>query len=121
MFMVKAWNTVVETAMFAAKAAKLFSSDEIAAIVTMLSQNPECGAVIPGAGGVRKVRVAASGHGKSGGARVIYYFLNDGAPVYLFTVFAKNEKADLDKADLAAMSKAAAAIKAALQKKGQSK
>jgi hypothetical protein len=117
----KAWNTVVETKGFEAKAAKLFSQEEIEEIKTMLARNPECGDVIPGAGGVRKVRVPASGRGKRGGARVIYYFLNDGAPIFLFTVFAKNEKDDLDKDDLANIAAMAAAIKAAIKAKGPTK
>jgi hypothetical protein len=56
---------------------------------------PKCGVVVPGTGGVRKLRVAASGRGKRGGARVIYLFGGDDVPVFLLALFAKNEKADL--------------------------
>jgi hypothetical protein len=55
--------------------------------------------VIPGTGGVRKVRVASSGRGKRGGARVIYLFGGDNVPVFLLAVFAKNEKSDLSPAE----------------------
>jgi len=55
--------------------------------------------VIPGTGGIRKVRVAASGRGKRGGARVIYLFGGDNVPVFLLAVFAKNEKSDLSQAE----------------------
>jgi hypothetical protein len=55
--------------------------------------------VIPGTGGVRKVRVASSGRGKRGGARVIYLFGGDNMPVFLLAVFAKNEKSDLSPAE----------------------
>jgi len=62
----------------------------------MLARDPECGEIIQGTGGVRKVRVALPGRGKSGGARVIYYFHSERLPVFALTVFAKNEKADFD-------------------------
>jgi hypothetical protein len=48
---------------------------------------------------VRKLRVAASGRGKRGGARVIYLFGGDDVPVFLLAVFAKNEKSDLSAAE----------------------
>ena len=59
----------------------------------MVADDPQCGVVIPGTGGVRKLRVAASGRGKRGGARVIYLFGGDDVPAFLLAVFAKNEKA----------------------------
>src|SRR5262245_44930631 len=51
--------------------------------------------LMEGTGGVRKVRFVVGGRGKSGGVRVVYYFHNEAMPVYLLTVFAKNEKANL--------------------------
>jgi len=54
---------------------------------------------MPGAGGVRKLRVAAGGRGKRGGARVIYLFGGDKVPVFLLAVFTKNEKSDLSHAE----------------------
>ena len=44
---------------------------------------------------VRKFRVAASGRGKRGGARVIYFFCGDDLPIFLLAAFAKNDRADL--------------------------
>jgi hypothetical protein len=44
---------------------------------------------------VRKVRIGVSGRGKRGGARVVYFFHNETIPIYLLTVFAKNERSDL--------------------------
>jgi hypothetical protein len=52
-----------------------------------------------GTGGVRKLRWGRGGRGKSGGVRVIYYFHSEVMPLYLLTVFGKNEKADLSKAE----------------------
>ena len=92
-------HTVVETVPYLAHAERLFSAEEQAAIVDTVSADPRCGVVMPGTGGVRKLRVAASGRGKRGGARVIYLFGGDDVPVFLLAAFAKNEKSDLSKAE----------------------
>ena len=60
-----------------------------------------------GTGGFRKVRVAREGTGKSSGARVIYIWRNDKFPVFLVTVFPKNQKANLTKAERNALKKRA--------------
>ncbi len=52
-----------------------------------------------GTGGVRKLRWARGSRGKSGGVRVIYYFHSNRIPLYLLTMFAKNERANLNKAE----------------------
>jgi hypothetical protein len=56
-----------------------------------LLQNPEAGKVVPGSGGVRKVRWAMSGRGKSGGVRVIYYFKRQDDEIWLLTIYSKTE------------------------------
>jgi hypothetical protein len=76
----------------------------------MVASDPQCGVVIPGTGGVRKVRVAASGRGKSGGARVIYLFGGDHVPMFLLAVFAKNEKGNLSQAERNALKKSTVAF-----------
>lgn len=53
------------------------------------------GDVMRGTGGVRKLRWGKGGRGKSGGVRVIYYFHDERLPLYLLTLFAKNEQANL--------------------------
>ena len=63
----------------------------------MLARNPKAGAVMQGTGGIRKLRLAISGKGKSGGARVIYYYLNNSMPLFLLTMFSKGEKENLSK------------------------
>lgn len=92
-------HTVVETVPYLADAERLFSAKEQAKIVDTVSANPRCGVVVPGTGGVRKLRVAASGRGKRGGARVIYLFGGESVPVFLLAAFAKNEKSDLSQAE----------------------
>ena len=90
-------HTIVETVPYLADAERLFTADERAAIVDTVASDPQCGVVISGTGGVRKVRVAASGRGKSGGARAIYLFGGERIPMFLLAVFAKNEKDNLSR------------------------
>ena len=61
--------------------------------------HPVDGDLIEGTGGVRKLRWGRDGRGKSGGVRVIYYFHSEAMPLYLLTMFAKNERANLSKAE----------------------
>jgi len=75
------------------------SDDERAAIVDYIAADPECG--VPLGGGLRKVRVSRPGGGKSGGYRTLYVFGGAHLPLFLVTVFAKNEKDNLSKAELA--------------------
>ena len=103
-------HTVVETPTYLATANKLFSEKERADIVALLAADPECGDVIQGTGGFRKARVARQGMGKSGGARVIYIWRNEKFPVFLITVFPKNEKESLSMAERNALKKRADAI-----------
>jgi len=65
-------RTVIETPTFQKQADKLWAEDERLAFIDWIAQNPGVGDVIPDAEGARKVRWAASGHGKRGGARVIF-------------------------------------------------
>jgi putative transcriptional regulator len=71
--------TVAETHGFMRAAQKIWSEEELAALVDHLARNPEDGDIIPGTGGVRKLRWGKAGSGKRGGARVIY-LLPDGLP-----------------------------------------
>jgi len=73
-------QTVVETAEFLARSSKLMSDEQRARVVEMLARDPECGEIMRGTGGVRKIRVALAGRGKSGGARVIHYFHSERLP-----------------------------------------
>lgn len=88
-------RTVAEAPTFTRQAEKLFDENEKAELISFLADNPLSGDVIPDTGGVRKVRFAASGRGKRGGARVVYYFLDDSIPLYALLVYQKNEKVDL--------------------------
>jgi RelE toxin of RelE / RelB toxin-antitoxin system len=98
-------QTVVEIPLYLAVAERLFSPDERAAIVDRLAADPTCGVVIPGSGGIRKVRFGFGSRGKSGGARIIYMFSGESLPVFIVAVFAKNEKANLSAAERNALGK----------------
>lgn len=89
--------TVVETPEFARRADKLFAEEERDALILYLAAHPAAGVVIPGTGGIRKLRWPLAGRGKRGGARVIYFFCNASMPVFALTVFAKSERADLSR------------------------
>jgi mRNA-degrading endonuclease RelE of RelBE toxin-antitoxin system len=86
---------VAETPIFTRQADKLFDEDEKRELIDFLAANPLAGDEIPGTGGVRKVRFAASGRGKRGGARVIYYYLDGTMPLYALLAYAKNAKDDM--------------------------
>lgn len=91
--------TVAETPEYLRCAERLLSAAERADVVAYLAEHPRAGYLMQGAGGVRKLRWALGGRGKSGGARVIYYFHSEAMPLYLLTVYGKNERANLSKAE----------------------
>ena len=103
--------TVIETHAFARRAEKLLSDEERSDLVDFLAEKPEAGEEIVGTGGVRKVRFAAKGRGKSGGVRVIYYFIGEDVPLHALLIYAKNEKSDLSGEERKIVSNLAAAIK----------
>jgi hypothetical protein len=73
----------------------ILSEAERERIVSMVAADPECGEVMQGTGGFRKVRVGRSGMGKRGGARVVYILRGEAFPIFLVTAYAKNEKENL--------------------------
>ena len=98
-------HPVVETRAYLSAADDVgMMEDERVAIVSTLSANPQIGDIMPGCGGVRKLRVRKPGTGKSGGYRVITYYAGDTLPVFLLTVFGKTEKANLTKAERNALA-----------------
>lgn len=92
-------HRVIETPAYLADAEKLFTEKERFAIVDMLANDPECGDLIKGTGGVRKVRVGRGGSGKRGGGRVVYIYYNTEHPIFILAAFAKNEKSNLTQAE----------------------
>jgi mRNA-degrading endonuclease RelE of RelBE toxin-antitoxin system len=87
--------TVLQVPKFKAEATVLIGESGIEALAVYLIDHPDAGEVIPGAGGLRKLRWAAKGKGKRGGARIIYVYVATAARVYLLSCYAKNVKTDL--------------------------
>jgi hypothetical protein len=76
----------------------LLSLGERIDIINYLAAHPKAGDLMEGTGGIRKLRWGRGDSGKSGGVRVIYYVHSEQMPLYLLTLFAKNERANLSKA-----------------------
>ena len=89
---------VVEMPEFIAATRKMLDHDEREDLIDFVAGNPTHGDVIAGTGGVRKMRWALPGRGKSGGARVIYFFHDPGMPLFLITAYPKNEMANISHA-----------------------
>lgn len=88
--------------------------DDFAAFQRFVMDNPLTGSVSPGAGGIRKIRWAGSGHGKRGGLRIVYLLLPEHCPIYLIDVYAKNERTDLAPAERDLLAELAADYRASL-------
>ncbi len=93
-------QTVVELPEFQRRAKAVMSDDEREATIVWIAENPEAGTSL--GGGLRKVRIPREGGGKRGGFRTIYVFGGRHMPIFLVTVFAKNEKATLTTKEQAA-------------------
>lgn len=98
-------NTIVETQAYLKQAERIgISPEERAAIKLFLADNPEAGDLIRGSGGVRKVRFALKGKGKSGGVRLFTFYWSVEHPLYLLTVIAKSKQANLTDAQVAVLA-----------------
>ena len=104
--------TFVYTAEFDRLAEGLLTDEELRLVEQQLLVNPRAGAVVRGTGGVRKLRVALSGRGKSGSARIIYLYIAIADRVYFITLYTKSAQADLTAAQKQQMRTLVAALKA---------
>ncbi len=101
-------QTVVETPAYLAAAKGVLSETDRSKVVNTVAENPEAGVGL--GGGLRKLRIARQGTGKRGGARVVFLFSGTDIPVFLLTVFARNEKANLSTGERKALISAAKQI-----------
>ncbi len=83
--------TVIETPIFRSYASQVWSQPEREEFIDWIACNPECGDVMPGAGGLRKVRWTRAGMGKRGGVRVIYFNRSAQGEIVLIVVYAKGK------------------------------
>jgi hypothetical protein len=109
--------SVIELAGYRRRADELLTADEQVAVIDLIAYEPTCGDLIPGTGGLRKVRVGRGSSGKRGGARVVYYFYNAEVPLLLMALYAKNEKADLSARDKKALADTLKEIMASWRRK----
>lgn len=103
------WHAIefIETSLFTKQIKQIATDDELRILQQELIAQPMKGDLISGTGGLRKVRMATDGQGKSGSARVIY-FLATAEVIYLLLAYAKNEKDSLtaaEKAELKQLTK----------------
>ena len=89
-----------EFAPFTRRVQELLDDEDLAQVQGMLFVRPDAGNIIPKSGGLRKLRVAARGHGKRGGARMIYYWVVARDRILLLDIYAKNEKEYLSAAEV---------------------
>jgi hypothetical protein len=102
-------HAVIETPTYLKQAAGLNESERDQ-IVSFLSNNPTAGELIPGTGGLRKVRFRKPGKGKSGGYRTIHYYAADDIPLFLMALVDKGKRADISKAERNELRKVVAGI-----------
>lgn len=103
-------QTLVPIGTFEARARKLLGKAGFDDLLEFLARHPKAGRIVRGTGGLRKVRFARPGKGKSGGTRVIYYFHNDTKPIFLLLIYAKADQDDLTDAQKALLKKHVEAI-----------
>jgi len=92
---------IIENHYFTRRIREFLSDDEYNVLQQTLIVNPEAGAVIPGGGGLRKLRWAVQGRGKSGGLRIIYYWYTKSDRIYLLYVYKKTDQEDLTREQIA--------------------
>lgn len=96
---------LIETSTFTKQITALLTDEEYGEFQSRLAANPQLGAVIKGGGGIRKVRVAVGSRGKSGGARVIYYWAVRRDMILLLYAYPKNVAADLTPKQISQLAK----------------
>jgi hypothetical protein len=95
----------VETSIFTAELPRWLSDEEYRGLQSYLIEHPDAGDLIRGSGGIRKIRWAAKGKGKSGGVRVIYYWAKASEHIYLLALYGKSERSNIDAATLRRIAK----------------
>ena len=96
---------LIETSIFSKQVQATWTDEEYRIFQLHLVVRPDAGAIIPGSGGLRKVRWQMPGRGKRGGARVIYYWQDAARRVYLLFLYPKNVRSDLTPAELRTLRK----------------
>lgn len=110
-------HTLLETPAYTKAVQAFWDEDEQRDFKTFLGLHPDGGDIIPDTDGLRKIRWSASGHGKRGGARVIYYVYDQGEPIYLLFAYPKNVKTNLTEREKKVMRQIVGHIKAHIRER----
>ncbi len=97
--------TFIESPLFSKYVHEYLSDEEYSVFQVDLAKNPVKGDLIRGGGGLRKIRCAAKGKGKSGGVRVIYYYLQKNSEIGLVMIFSKSELENISEKTLKILRK----------------
>jgi hypothetical protein len=97
---------LIETSTFTRQITALLGDEEYGEFQSRIAENPELGALVRGGGGIRKVRVAIGSRGKSGGARVIYYWAVREDMILLLYAYRKSAAVDLTPRQVSQLAKA---------------
>jgi mRNA-degrading endonuclease RelE of RelBE toxin-antitoxin system len=89
-----------ETSVFTKRVQRLLDKDSYRILQLKLVAEPDAGALVPGSGGLRKIRWEGAGRGKRGGVRVIYYWAVASDVILMLMIYGKNERDDLTKDQL---------------------
>lgn len=108
-------QTIVELSPYIRTINAMWDEDTQAEFKNYIAYNPLAGDVIPGTGGIRKIRWQSSGHGKRGGTRVIYYVYNENNPIYLLTAYNKNVQKDMSSKEKKLLANLVAVLKSHLK------
>jgi hypothetical protein len=106
---------VISLSEYEAQVEKLLTEDERVAMEFFIAAAPEAHPLIAGTGGFRKARWALAGKGKSGGARLIYFYIVPPGQVFLAAIYAKSKQANLSPADRNVLAALATEIKKAVK------
>jgi mRNA-degrading endonuclease RelE of RelBE toxin-antitoxin system len=88
---------IIETPLFTKRVTAILKREEYRLLQKQLIARPESGKIIPGSGGLRKLRWSGSGRGKRGGSRLIYYLFKEKEIILMLLIYSKNESNDLTK------------------------
>ncbi len=96
---------IIETSIFTKQINTMLKDDEYRALQNFIVELPTSGNIIKGSGGIRKLRWQSSGHGKRGGARIIYYWATDQEQIFMLYAYPKKDMSDLTKDQLTILKK----------------
>lgn len=96
---------IIETSIFTRRLKIILTEEEYRQLQNILIFNPQIGKIIPGSGGLRKIRWKGSGKGKSGGSRIIYYWFSSDETILMLLIYKKKEQDDLTPDQLKTLKK----------------